>query len=435
MNIPFDIWRAAPRIRDGDLHPLDLVDTCLERIDQLDSTLRAWVVVDRDGARADADRLGAEAAAGRYRGPLHGVPIGVKDLLDVRGMPTRAGSQITDPNPVPEDSRVVAHLRDAGAILLGKTVTTEFAWIDPPPTRNPWNVSRTPGGSSSGSAAAVAANMCLAAVGSQTGGSLTRPASYCGVASCKPTWGLVSTEGILPMSRRLDHVGPIAQSVVDLAYMLDGMTRGHGLVDRFAKLLSEDKPPRLGQIAEFFNDHASPEIVEATTAALAALRRSGANIVTAALPDGFAEVHVMHRRIMSADTARVHAQRFPSASGQHPPYLRSLLEEGHRVTDEAYQEAVAHQERFQRAADSLFNGFDALVTPATPTTAPSALPTTGDPIFNSPWSYSGLPTVSIPCGVAPDGLPIALQLIGSRGDDANLLAVAAWCERKLEYEG
>ena len=205
------------KIRDKRLTPRELVDACLKRIERVEPDVRAWVSVDAEGARRRADELTELAARGEILGPLHGIPIGIKDIIDVAGWPTRAGSPLRDGHLAREDAAVVARLRNAGAIILGKTVTTEFAWIDPPPTRNPWDATRTPGGSSSGSAAAVASGMCVAAIGSQTGGSIIRPASYCGVCGLKPTFGVVSRVGVLPLSISLDHVGPIARCVDDLA--------------------------------------------------------------------------------------------------------------------------------------------------------------------------------------------------------------------------
>ena len=214
------IFDAASAIRTGGLSPVELVAKCLEAIDRYEPRVRAWVLVDRAGARTEAERLEKAARRGEWRGPLHGIPLGIKDIIDVAGWPTAAGSRLWANQVAGRDAEVVARLLKAGAILLGKTVTTPYASFDPPPTRNPWNLERTPGGSSSGSAAAVACGMCLGALGSQTGGSLTRPASYCGVATCKPSFGAVSVDGVLPLSPSMDHVGPIARSVRDLAILL-----------------------------------------------------------------------------------------------------------------------------------------------------------------------------------------------------------------------
>src|SRR5689334_21462428 len=217
------IHAAAADIRAGRLSPVDLLESCLERIDRYEERIRAWVLVDRDDARAEAKRLADELKRGQYRGPLHGIPIGIKDIFDVFDWPTAAGSRLWANSIARQDATVVRRLREAGAVLVGKTVTTQYASFDPPPTRNPWNPERTPGGSSSGSAAAVAAGMCLGALGSQTGGSITRPASYCGVAGCKPSYGAISLTGIVPLAESMDHPGPIARCAADLAILLGAM--------------------------------------------------------------------------------------------------------------------------------------------------------------------------------------------------------------------
>src|SRR5262245_32968735 len=211
------IQAAALDIRHRRLTPTELLDHCLEQIERHESRVRAWVFVDREGARAAAARLTAEVRQGHWRGPLHGIPVGIKDIFDVFDWPTAAGSRLWRQSVARHDATAVRRLRAAGAVLVGKTVTTQYASFDPSPTRNPWDGSRTPGGSSSGSAAAVACGTCLGALASQTGGSTTRPAAYCGVASLKPTWGRVSTFGVVPLAPSLDHVGFMAPSVRDLA--------------------------------------------------------------------------------------------------------------------------------------------------------------------------------------------------------------------------
>lgn len=427
----WEIWRVAPRIRAGELSPTELVAACFEQIDRYESQLQAWVLVDRQAAMATAERRAAEAAGGHYRGPLHGVPVGIKDIVDVAGMPTRAGSTLTDAAAATVDAPVVARLRAAGAIVLGKTVTTEFAGYDPAGTRNPWDLDRSPGGSSSGSAAAVAAGMCLAAIGSQTGGSLTRPASYCGVASCKPTFGRVDTTGVVPVSRHLDHLGPIARRTADLAYMLDAMVPDGGVVEAFVSGLRSRRPPRLGVLEEEFVDRAAPPVALAIQDSLRLLEEAGASLSVRSVPPGYDDVHAMHWRIMSVDVATFHRGRYLDRRSGYGRSLRTLIEDGLGTSEVAYQEALAHQQRFRTAALEAFAEVDALVTPATPTAAPLWQAGTGDPRFNIPWSYAGLPTVSLPSGLTPDGLPIALQLVGRPQDEPRLLGIAAWCERQL----
>ncbi|HUY32060.1 MAG TPA: amidase [Pirellulales bacterium] len=439
------IVESAAELQAGRLTPMALVEGCLDRIRLLEPQVRAWVLVDEVGAREAARRLGDELRAGHRRGPLHGIPLGIKDIIDVVGWPTRAGSPLREGHVAQGDATITARLREAGAILLGKTVTTEFASFDPPLTRNPWNLERTPGGSSSGSAAAVALGMCLGAIGSQTGGSITRPASYCGVAGCKPTLGRVSLIGLVPFSFHLDHPGPMARTVGDLAAIL-AVIAGFDKTDPVsvdvpaddylaacqAAAPFEDDGPRLGVLESYFMEVASPAIREAVRHALDALRADGTTVATARLPASFAEVHQHHRRIMAVEAAHVHRMIFPSRRAQFGPNIASLLDEGLATAAIDYAASLAHQQRFRREMLTALDGFDALVTPATADTAPDTS-TTGDPKFNSPWSHAGLPTVSFPCGLA-GGMPLALQLIGRPFGEGPLLRAAAWCEARLQFD-
>jgi aspartyl-tRNA(Asn)/glutamyl-tRNA(Gln) amidotransferase subunit A len=435
------ILEAAEAFRAGTLRPTELVERCLARIGRWEGAVRAWVLVDEEGARRQARVADEALAAGRDAGPLLGIPIGIKDLVDVRGWPTRAGSALTSDRPADEDATVAARLRRAGAVFLGKTVTTEFASFDPPPTANPWDLQRTPGGSSSGSAAAAALGMCLGAIGSQTGGSITRPASYCGVAGLKPTYGRVSLAGIVPLAYGLDHPGPIARTVADLAVLLaaiagpdprDPLSSPAPAADYVAAVRGPRNPPRLGLVEDYFLETAEPPVRRVVEAALERLRVAGAEIVPARLPASFGEVVAMHRRLMAAGAADFHRRWFPARRGEYGPRIAQLLDEGLALAAIDYAQAAAHQQRFAAEMAAALAGADALVMPATPDTAPGRQ-STGDPRFNSPWSYSHLPVASLPCGLAEDGMPVAVQLVGRPMEEANLLAAAAWCEEVFAF--
>lgn len=440
---------AAVRIRAGQLFPTELLEECLAQIDRLESNVHAWVVIDRAAARQMAMLLDHELAAGIWRGPLHGIPVGIKDIFDVAGWPTRAGSPATSPEPATKDAPLVTRLRAAGAVILGKTVTTEWASFDPPPTRNPWNLERTPGGSSSGSAAAVALRMCLGALGSQTGGSITRPASFCGVAGLKPTWGRLPAEGLVPLSYHMDHPGPIAPSVDDVAVLYAGLAGElavvesssdnapvPGCADRPSRQLGPSyipgwsglRPPRLGTIESFFFEQASQDVREATRSALESLEAHGATLLRLSLPPEFAQVHACHRTIMAVEAACAHGKLFNTQRHQFGPHITALLEEGLRTSASDYARALEHRRVFQQTVARMFDEVDALVLPATTTAAPGR-ETTGDPAFNSPWSYAGVPVVSFPCALSSDGLPLALQFVGRAWDEGRLLAIARWCEQ------
>ena len=428
MSRPLSITDAALQIREGHITPLNLVERCLAQIDRYEGRVHAWVLVDEEGARHTAGELGRQEP----RGPLHGIPVGIKDIVDVAGFPTRAGSPLRENHLAREDAPLVAALRQAGAIILGKTVTVEFACFDPSPTRNPWDpeLQHTPGGSSSGSAVAVALGMCLGAIGTQTGGSLVRPASYCGIATCKPTFGRLARAGIVPVSYHLDHPGPMGRGVGDLEVLLRCLTVTPPCPPR----PNGDGAPRLGLLEQFFMEEADPPVREAAEAAIAKLRQCGATVQPVTFSDGFEQVQPMHRRIMAVEAAAYHREQFAAHRAAYGPMITALLDEGLTISAVDYAAALACQRRFRRRVSRLLEDIDALIMPATDTTAPARLDTTGTPKFQAPWSCAGLPAVSIPCGLASDGMPAALQLVAGAHCESSLLEAARWCERSLAFD-
>jgi aspartyl-tRNA(Asn)/glutamyl-tRNA(Gln) amidotransferase subunit A len=443
MNLPATIADAASALRRGHVTPIDLVQACLATIDQYEPSVKAWIKVDRAGALQAAEKATNELADGHHRSHLHGIPIGIKDIVDVAGWPTRAGSGLTSEAPANRNACILERLSAAGAIILGKTVTTEFACFDPPPTLNPWDARRTPGGSSSGSAAAVSMGMCLGAIGSQTGGSINRPATYCGVSGLKPTFGRVSRAGVFPVSFHLDHVGPIARTVTDCGLMLAAIA-GHDPADPASSVRpgielpdmepswTPDHPPRLGIVRKYFFDSAESESAEIVDAAVRKLIDQGAQIVELPLPDYFVDVHAMHRRIMAAEAFDVHRRLFGAPREGYGPKMRDFLAEGESVTLHQYEEALRHRVAFRNAMQRLLADVDAVLVPATPGPAPDTT-TTGDARFNSPWSHAGIPSVSFPCGLTTAGLPVAMQLVGEAWSEDWLLPAAEWCEKRLAF--
>jgi aspartyl-tRNA(Asn)/glutamyl-tRNA(Gln) amidotransferase subunit A len=436
------IHAAAPALRQGRLSAVQLLDACLDRIERYEASVKAWVFVDRDGARAQAEARDAELHRGQWRGLLHGIPVGIKDIFDVFDWPTAAGSRLWAQSIARLDATVVERLKQAGAVVLGKTVTTQYASFDPPPTRNPWNRARTPGGSSSGSAAAVACGMCLGALASQTGGSITRPATYCGVAACKPTFGRVSKAGVLPLAYSMDHVGPMAGCVRDLAILLqtmagpdprDPVCSGRPVPDLIARLEQKSTPPRIGRLRGLFEDLAEPPIIKLVDQVCERVQRQGAVLSSVALPAGFAEVLARHRTVMAVEAAVFHGDRLRRHPDDYQPKIRKLLEEGLACPGPEYANCKEHQLQLSAAMLACFTEADVLLTPATTGPAPDAA-TTGDPAFNSPWSYTGLPTVAVPVGWDAEGMPLAIQLIGRPWGEAELLAGAAWCEETLRLD-
>ena len=423
------IVQTASRIASGEISPCDLVQFCLDRIRRFDEALQAWVVVADQSAVAEATRLERFARRGKLLGPLHGIPIGIKDIIDVAGLPTKAGSPLREHHVASRDAPLVSRLRRAGAIILGKTVTTQFASFDPPPTRNPWNLDHTPGGSSSGSAAAVATQMCQVAIGTQTGGSIVRPASYCGIAGLKPSYGTIDCMGVVPVSRTLDHPGPMARRVSDLALLFQILNQR---ADRTVNHRQLAQTPRLQKVETFFLEEADDDVVAALQPAFARLAPAIMGKRPFALPATFQELHLMHRRIMAAEAAQVHRTDFELAADRFAPCVSELIQEGLAMRAVDYAAAMEHRFQFQQSMRQRLDPGTVLIMPATNTAAPRGLETTGDPSFQSPWSYAGLPVVSLPAGRNADGMPCSIQFVGAAGRDELVLAAAAWSERVLD---
>jgi len=428
------IHTAAEDIRKGRLSPVELVKSCLERIERCEDRVHAWVLIDREGALARAEECVREIERGGWRGPLHGIPVAIKDIFDVFDWPTAAGSRLWKNSIARQDATVVRRLRQAGVVFLGKTVTTQYASFDPPPTRNPWNTTRTPGGSSSGSAAALACGMCLGALGSQTGGSITRPASYCGVAGCKPSFGRVSTAGVVPLAPSLDHVGPMARCVRDLEILLnaivDPLQRPGKPEAESNPPASRERPPRLGRLRGLFDHRADAAVAEMMHQVCVGLEKKGATIVDVPEPAAFAEVLPRHRIVMAVEAAAYHQERLRKHPEDYDPRIRALIEEGLSCPATEYARHNEHQALLVNEMLCCTAWIDALLTPATTNPAPDAA-TTGDPAFNSPWSYVGFPTISFPTGLSADGLPLAIQLVGRPWSESKLFSTALWCEDAL----
>lgn len=430
------IGGVSAALRAGETSCADILKSCLANIERWEPQVHAWVYLDLDGANEQAQRLDAEIAEGKFRGPLHGIPIGIKDIIDVAGMPTGCGSRLWKDRIAERDARFVVELRNAGAIILGKTVTTAYAWIDPPVTRNPWNLERTPGGSSSGSAAAVATGMCLGAIGTQTGGSIIRPAAFCGVTGMVPSNGgwSCATEGVMPFAPSFDRVGPIARSVGDLAILCRAMFDPRELDDGGLSTIGVVEGP--------FWDRAEPSMRRAFDRAIEAMEAAGAVVITAGESLDFDRIVRAHRTIMATEAAAYHRDRLRNHPDDYPPRIRSLIEEGLAVSGIEYVQAhqlhhgacdlegLGMRDEYSDL-DGLLNQVDVLATPAAIGPAPD-LTTTGDPSFQSPWSFLlHLPVVTFPIGLSPEGLPLGIQLVGKLAQDRTLLAAAIRCERVL----
>jgi aspartyl-tRNA(Asn)/glutamyl-tRNA(Gln) amidotransferase subunit A len=425
---PLTITEAMPLLRSGELTPRSLLEQCLARIDIYEPAVKAWAYLDRERARREADQLTKELKSGHDRGPLHGIPIGIKDIIDVFDMPTGCGSKLWANSYARKDAEVVLRLRQAGALILGKTVTTPYAYLDPPSTRNPWNLERTPGGSSSGSAAAVACGMCLAALGTQTGGSTTRPASYCGVYSLKPSWGNISVFGVLPLAPSLDHIGLLANSVRDLAFIFqhafgDDLNPFHPNQD-YSREINKGMEENwhiyeLGGV--FKNELKESSDYDNVTAILARALRG---YDTAIPPPSFGVIPHAYKVLISTEAAEFHAVRLSRHPDDYGRHFHRLILDGLRFTGVEYRQAILSQRAIHTELNDLLSILNFYLTPGATDFAPNH-ESTGNPVFNIPWSFTGLPTVSIPAGRSPDGLPFSLQLVASRNRENNLLRAAA----------
>ncbi|MBL8324741.1 MAG: amidase [Rubrivivax sp.] len=428
---------AARAIAAGQISSEQLVQACLQRIGAVEPAVQAWQFHDEAHALAQARARDADRAEGRAIGPLHGVPVGLKDIIDTADMPTEDGTPLHAGRTPDRDAGVVAALRAAGAVIMGKTVTTELATYSPGKTRNPHDTSRTPGGSSSGSAAAVAAGMVPLAIGTQTNGSVIRPAAFCGVYGFKPTFGLIPRHGILKVSRTLDTVGVFARSLDDIALVAqtlvghderDPDTRPRACLPLSQTLASSPPlPPRIGFVKTPIWDRADASTHEAFAELVHTL---GAQCEEVELPASWGEAWDCQRTIMEAEMAFNLDAEWARGRAQLSAPLQAQLERGRGVPALAYQQAVARIPRLLEALGEWFANFDALVTPAAPGEAPAA-ETTGDPSFCTLWSLCGLPALNLPLMTGPNGLPLGVQLVGDRMRDARLLRSARWLQEQV----
>jgi Asp-tRNA(Asn)/Glu-tRNA(Gln) amidotransferase A subunit family amidase len=422
---------AARRIRAGTLSPSNLLAACLKRTDAVEPAVAAWVRLDRDAAARVAVQRDIEAREGRFMGPLHGVPVALKDIFDAAGVPTTAGAPAWATRTPAVDAPSVAALRGAGAVPMGKLATTPFAYLDPSVTRNPWNPEHTPGGSSSGPAAAVAARMVPLALGSQTVGSVLRPAAYCGVVGLKPTHGRISAAGVLELAGSLDHVGVFARAVEDCALALAVLVGGDPAPADYVGAVVDPAAPRLGVLAPFLA-RATPEMgkhLEAVTRGLAA---AGALLEDVTLPAAFASIYDVGATVLRAEAAAAHAPLFPAHAAEYPPKIKELIELGHAISAPVYLAAQAARRQVREAVGAIAARYDAFLLPTIGAPAPRGLGSTGDPSFCSPWSFLGMPAITLPTGVE-GGLPLAVQLVAAPWSEARLLGAAAWCERVIGF--
>ncbi len=445
-----EIAEAGPLIRAGDLSPVELVRAYLERIARLDGQLNAFITLTQDSALARARELEAELARGEWRGPLHGIPIALKDNIDTAGVLTSAGSELFANRIPDQDAAVVTHLEEAGAIVLGKTNMHEFAYGASSavshygPVRNPWDPDRIPGGSSGGSAAAVAARLCAGALGTDTGGSIRMPAAYCGIVGLKPTYGLASIRGIIPLSVSLDHVGPMCRTVADAALMLQALV-GYdprdiasiraNVPDYSSALQRATSSIRLGVPRDLFFEGVDPEILDGVDRALEVLGELTASTRDVDLPP------LPQARPVFVESYTYHADYLQSSPGLYAAATREQILRGQGVPANEYAESLYQVELSRKAIDAVFDDVDLLITPTMArmpvdigTALESAVEINPSLIRNaSPFNTYGIPTISIPCGFSSDGLPIGLQISGRHLDELGVLALAHAYEQATDW--
>ncbi len=411
--------------RSGQLPIANYLAYLEERFSALEPSIQSFMPETGRFERLRAEAAGLETRwpSPGERPPLFGVPVGVKDIMRVDGLPTSGGSRLPADVLAGPESACVTRLRQAGALILGKTVTTEFAYFEPGPTRNPYNRAHTPGGSSSGSAAAVAAGLCPLALGTQTVGSVIRPAAFCGVVGFKPSLGRISTAGVIPLSPSVDHVGVFATSVAGAALAASVLIEDWRL-ERAAHqpVLGIPQGPYLAQ--------ASDEALRRLDAAIELFRREGYTVVPVAAMLDFESVRERHNLIVAADAAAVHAQWFDPYRDLYRPRTVALIEQGRAVAPDELAEALAGRARLRAELTALMDtqGLDLWVAPPAVGTAPLGLESTGDPVMNLPWTHSGLPALNLPAGTADDGLPLGVQVVGRWQADERLLAWAVSLE-------
>jgi Asp-tRNA(Asn)/Glu-tRNA(Gln) amidotransferase A subunit family amidase len=427
---------ASDLLGRGQVRAIELVNGCLAAIEQQDNVLHAFATVDADGARAAAAASDRRADRGRRRSPLDGIPIGIKDLVDTRGVRTTYGSPLFADRVPDTDAHVVMRLRRAGAVVVGKTVTTEFATFDPPPTKNPWNIAHTPGGSSSGSAAGVAAGMIPGAIGTQTGGSTIRPASYCGVVGYMPSPGWVGRTGIFPCAWTLDRVGLFGAAVRDVDLLVDGclgLDRGDPVSRVVRRASGSPGRARRAAVVGPLLDLADESMRGAVESVASLIAETGAAVERVAIDD-LETAHAAHMTIFRAEVAAVHADRYAVNRDRFAPRVSELIETGSRVAATDYLRALRFRGRFRSELASLIGQYDVLLAPAATGPAEGSLDTVGSPVMNLLATFAALPAVSLPVALSRAGLPVGVQLIGRPDRDDALLTIAGALEERIAFQ-
>lgn len=456
-----NLSQASQQVRSKKVSPVELTRECLARIEQLDPKLNAFITITAETALAEARAAEQEIQRGHWKGPLHGIPIALKDLVDTAGVRTTAGSALFKDRIPTKDAEIVRRLKSAGAVFLGKLNLHEFAYGGSSaishfgPVRNPWNTAHSPGGSSGGSAAAVAANLCYGAIGTDTGGSIRQPASYCGIVGHKPTYGRVSTAGVIPLSWTLDHVGPMTRTVKDAALMLQVLA-GHDsadpgstdtpVPDYVATIADSTSSLRLGIPRALFYEGLDPQVQAAVEGALAVLKkitRSQRDCAPLASDGTYSPVMDPYTPVIRAESYEYHKEFVAKNPELYQAPTLKRIRAGAEVTSSTYLESRRQIHQLRQTVSRFFESVDLLITP-TVRIMPPAIADLSDPdvarpkelqmLHNTrPFNALGLPTISVPCGFSAQGLPIGLQISGRPGADATVLRLAYAYEQATEW--
>ena len=432
---------ARDAIKEGSISSVELVEACFERIDEVEESIGAWAHLDREVALEQARQADDFRRRGLPLGALHGLPVGIKDIIDTSDYPTERGSVLYQGRTPSTDATLVSLLREAGAIILGKTVTTELAVYSPGKTRNPHNTEHTPGGSSSGSAAAVAAGMVTLSVGTQTNGSVIRPASYCGVYGFKPSFARISRFGVMMQSKPLDTVGVFARSLADLALISDVLMRYDGQDNAMkptappciTRIMAEEVPikPRFAFVRTPMWEQVEQSTKDGFRELIDSVNEENAKtIYVVDLPAQFADIYKDHQNIMEADLALNFAEDYRDGKSQLSTELCEMIERGQKVLATEYNSSVSKINDYSAFLDDLFDEYEAVLTPSTFGAAPAGLNSTGSPEMNTIWTSCGNPVINLPLLQNLEGLPVGVQIVGGKGDDGRLFRTSRWL---LEY--
>jgi Asp-tRNA(Asn)/Glu-tRNA(Gln) amidotransferase A subunit family amidase len=422
---------AADAIAGGTITAGALAESELARIAASDAAIEAWAHLDPLRVRAEA--VVCDARKGVTNGLLHGIGIGIKDIIPTTDEPMQLGSPIYAGHRPQEDAACIARLKHAGGFVFGKAVTTAFAFLDPSKTRNPWNPRHTPGGSSAGSAAAVAAGHVAGAIGTQTNGSVVRPAAYCGVVGFKPTKDAIPFSGVHLFSETLDQLGTFTRNVADAARLAAALADPGRIASTPATV---EKPPRFAHLDGFpWTQGGDREAGAALDAAATRLRQHGAEVVSVGLPPPWREANLVHRTIMLFEAAQNLGGLQERERARLSPKVNAALDEGRAISAADYKVAMVLRAAAIVSFTEWLDGYDGIISPPAPGPAPEGLESTGDPSCCTLWSLIGFPALALPIGLASNGMPLGMQLAALAGDDDKLLAVAAWCEARLPFKG